>query len=266
MLMKTSNGSVFNPLPKGRAGLTLVEVLVVLALLAIVWAMMTPAFDGRPMRAGATWCMNNTKQLTCGWLTYAADNQDQLMPNPGWVTGVMDWNPNNPDNTNADQLIDPSKSLIGDYVKSSDVFKCPADNFTSRKFKIKRVRSYSLNAILAGTNGPPETARMTTDLNNPGPAMIFSIVCEHPDSINDGVFQFESSLEKWVDLPSGVHPGPSSPLAYVDGHAEIHKWVETSGTNKTVYPVTMTTNRPWAAQPVGSSLDYQWMQERMPKR
>ena len=183
------------------------------------------------------------------------------MSNPGWVAGVMDWNPNNPDNTNSAQLLDREKTPLADYLKSADVYKCPADNFTSRKFKASRVRSYSLNAVLTGTNGP---IGFSTNLANPGPASIFTFVCEHPDSINDGTFQIEPKSGHWADLPSSHHKGPSCPIGFADGHSEIHKWAETRGANKTVYPVTMTTNRPWADKPVGTSRDYEWMQARMP--
>src|SRR5690348_10856935 len=110
------------------AGFSLIELLVVLFLVFVLVSWLLPGIGNPPgRRAKATACMNNVKQLSIAWITYPADNQDRLMPNPGWVAGVMDWNPNNPDNTNSAQLIDTSKSLIGDYVHSPDVFKCPAD-------------------------------------------------------------------------------------------------------------------------------------------
>ena len=288
--MNPSNQSLSKPSSNSRSGLTRVEVLVLSAVLAVLAGLLLMNLVRHaPPGPKRVSCMSNVKQLTTAWLSYAADNQGQLMPNPGWVKGVMNWNPDNPDNTDFAQLLDPDKSLMAPYVHSVEIFKCPADDFTSQNFKERRVRSYSLNGVLAGPSGSGPTAqgkaprgrtyygrnsqetegpvRIAADLT-PRPAMIFTFLCEHPDSLNDGGFLFDPGYppgeERWRDLPSSHHPGPSCPIAFADGHAEIHQWLETRGTNRTVYPVTLTNVLPWLARPAGTSRDYQWMQDRMP--
>ena len=279
-----------------RAGLTVVEVLLVVVVVVVLGFALSFPMRVAMDHARGTACLNSAKQLTGAWLTYVEDNQGRLLPNPGWVAGVMDWNPNNADNTNTAQLLDKSKSPIAPYLRNKEphVYRCAAD-------KARRARSYSLNAALdgssqsgptvhglapngktyhgsdgTGTNSPARTiadldkdrVKFTLERRKPYQEMIFTFVCEHPDSINDGTFVFEPGYapnsERWVDLPSNNHADNRCSFGFADGHAEMHQWVEVTGDGKTAYPVTMTTNRPWADKPVGTSRDYEWMQARMP--
>jgi prepilin-type N-terminal cleavage/methylation domain-containing protein len=116
-------------------GFTLIELLVVIAIIAILAAMLLPVLSKAKGKALGIACMSNTKQLTYGWLLFASDNRDELMPNngdkmPTWVGGQMHYAPYS-DNTDATILIDPSKSIMADFCKSSKVYRCPADAFPS---------------------------------------------------------------------------------------------------------------------------------------
>ena len=57
----------------------------------------------------------------------------------------------------------------------------------------------------------------------PEPSRIFSLIEEHPDSINDGYFLNRFYTGRWIDLPASHHMGGAN-LAYVDGHVEWHRW------------------------------------------
>src|SRR5690606_9457275 len=65
------------------------------------------------------------------------------------------------------------------------------------------------------------------------PADIWLLVDEHPDSINDGAFAVQMPAGwpnanplayNFVDVPSKAH-GNSCGFAFMDGHAEIHRWL-----------------------------------------
>ncbi len=56
------------------AALTLIEVLVVIAVLAVLWALLMPAMDNRPMRIPRLHCINNLKQIGIAYRLWEEDN------------------------------------------------------------------------------------------------------------------------------------------------------------------------------------------------
>jgi prepilin-type N-terminal cleavage/methylation domain-containing protein/prepilin-type processing-associated H-X9-DG protein len=264
--------------PEQRDGFTLIELLVVIAIIAILAAMLLPALARARGKAEAISCMSNTKQLMLGCLMFSADNNDQLIPNGvggAWVAGQMDWFAT-PDNTNSFRLIDSQQSIIANYVKSSGVWKCPADKLVSPAQRAAgmgpRVRSVAMNAALGGsptidTRTAPITgrtyfaARKQSDLVKPGPAMVWVTLDEHPDSINDGVFHLLEGRTKltaeWRDLPASYHYGGGCNFSFADGHSEIKKWRDA----RTKQPVKFVD---WSNLAVRDSEDYVWMNDRVP--
>ena len=262
-------------------GFTLIEMLVVLAIIGLLAAMLLPALVRAKEKAHGTVCMNNVRQLAAGWLLYCGENRQKLMLNTSgraWVTKeYLTWG-SDPINTNVAALLDANVSAMADYVKSVGVYKCPGDIYPSDAGP--RVRSVSMNGCL---NGKPQfinrtgrtyfTAKTINDLSTPGPAEVFVFLDEHADSIDDGAFMvnpgYPVGQQQWRNLPASYHAGAGS-FAFADGHGEVHRWLERGGANRTTYPVTRSgPNRiqPWATRPAGfTSRDYIWITDRMPYR
>src|SRR5689334_20860723 len=67
------------PVRRDRDGFTLIEILVVIAIVAILAAMLLPALDKARQRGKAISCLNNLKQLVIASHLYAADNGGLLV-------------------------------------------------------------------------------------------------------------------------------------------------------------------------------------------
>src|SRR5687768_5264620 len=69
---------------------TLVELLVVIAVIAILASLLLPALASAKKRARATQCVNNLKQIGTGAQMYAHDNDNILQLDP-LIPGSESW-------------------------------------------------------------------------------------------------------------------------------------------------------------------------------
>ena len=85
---------------------TLIELLIVIAIIAILAAMLLPALNQARARGQAAACINNMKQLGLGILQYGNDYNDYLVlpiavtypDKPRWTSLLMGPNPADPAN------------------------------------------------------------------------------------------------------------------------------------------------------------------------
>ncbi len=260
-------------------GFTLIELLVVIAIIAILAAMLLPALAKSEAQAQGIKCLGNQKQVVLAWKMYDDDNQGHFPPNAdesnqnesSWCDGWMKWIANWPDNTNWWMIDD---SYCGPCIKNQvGIVKCPGDIWNCNEYGalMPRVRSVSMNGYIGqeadeitaeggcnmtdwgGAGANYRAYEKESQVVNPSPAMLWLTLDEHADSINDAFFMFDMVHQHFDDGPADYHSGACG-FSFVDGHAEIHKWLQLQYWP----PVTQSTWTNDITEP-GHGPDVQWM-------
>ena len=161
------------------------------------------------------------------------------------------------DEFNSDILKDSSLSLLSEYLGGNvSLFRCPTDKrygeYQGRE--VPAARSFSMNQAV-GTicpgydtshshsgvptmavngpwlnnqfnhrrNSPWMTYGKFSQINAPGPSMLWVLVDEDAKGLNDAAFAFGMETPQWIDFPGSYHDQACG-FAFADGHAERHRW------------------------------------------
>lgn len=139
-------------LPFRTSGFTLLELLLVIAIIAILAAILFPAFAQAREKARQTQCVSNLRQLAAAWQLYAEDYDEVACPsynkfcisanacigngNDAWdfhLVAAGNW----------------QTGLLGTYTKDGRIHGCP-DNPFSHDPSQRPYNGYAYNATYIG--------------------------------------------------------------------------------------------------------------------
>jgi len=225
---------------RGRAGFTLIEILCVIAIIAVLAALLFPMYDQAQKRAHVTHCINNLKQLGSALQQYMADNDGRVPPISPYHFDPPNWC--GTEKIFGNTVIE--KGSLWPYTRNKDLYLCPQDRGQEatglKKVYDVEVRkayplSYSMNGELCRrVSGISTWRNIKVDAEVKRPSEVMMLIHELRTSINDGLFLWLGN----GDVPGNVHNFGTT-LSYCDGHA---RWISTNEVTTTIEEQGMS---PW---------------------
>jgi prepilin-type processing-associated H-X9-DG protein len=209
----------------------LIELLVVMAIIAVLVGLLFPSFRAARDSANIAVCTSNLQQIYRALNTYTTDNQGRLPwnetggPAGSWIAGYTA--------TGTNGILGLTRGTLYKYVKDIRVYRCPS--YPSEE----HVRSYSMADYMNGKTPSPTisymgfSARCAPSIGSvERPAQTLMLIEENPPgcppvdgrtAINDGYYSGSTGRER----PATYHrPDKKDPIkgkanaCFVDGHVQ----------------------------------------------
>lgn len=187
-----------------KRAFTLIELLAVMAIIAILAAILLPAMARARDKARQTACISNLKQVNLAIHLYADDNSGSLpvLPNPNpWPNGIGAY---------YKQLVKGYLGLKGPASPDETVFTCPSDR-TMKTQLGHAFTSFTFNGYEVGSGAIPRiTGRKLDAIKNSAKAVL---VGEWPAFFGGS----------WHPFVTQEYPDAKNILGFVDGHVRFTK-------------------------------------------
>jgi len=226
---------------RDKSGFTLVELLVVIAVIALLMAILLPALTRAKEMGKRAVCLHHLQQLTLAWMMYTDNNDDKIVRGDA---GEYDTYPDHAGETPWTQKDYPPPTLTPEekkekimtgalfrYTRDVRVYKCPTG-------QSENLRMYSAVDSMNSTDSAPAHMpaigagavmfKVRQQIRKPYMRIVFY---DDGGLGNSAMGAFtvrvyknaDTSSQAWWDPPPIRH-GLGSTFSYADGHTEHHKW------------------------------------------
>lgn len=223
-----------------RIGFSLIEMLVVVAIMGVLVAIIVPAAGRSFARGREAKCASQLRQIALGAFAYARDNRGLMPPR-----GATSW----PGMTNVNPVF---SDFVGPYLQAAEanrvtVWRCPDDK------RAGAISSYGVNRLAYRNSMTDLQAQQGWPLlmvQQPATVVLLADSGGSPNAVWDITYSGGAIREQGVEFrhgqPRGDGASPAaSPAAfgasranyvYCDGHVEAH-------------PVNTLSSTNWVGQP-----------------
>jgi len=245
-------------LKKTRQGaFTLIELLVVIAVIALLAALLMPAFRVVLESGRTTKCASNLRQIGVGMFLYSQDHSG-FFPESGVALawGAIDSGTGGSGQPSWMQQLGPYVSGTADpktLGPSGTIFTCPSSSLLTGSYPADQYYSYFNGAHAAyAANGNQAAPVRRTAIVMPAEQILSGDITDWPaNGVNDS--DKVDNSQNPIDKLSAFHNGTVN-ILYADGHVAAAHW----NTSLLSYfdPTQMATHYPGTINPATSGSNY----------
>ncbi len=240
---------------RGRAGFSLIELLVVVGIIGILASLILASVTRAKGSAQKTECLSNQAQLIKTWALYATDNNGDLVSNyrwrkqgrharnsgdepyhKSWVMGT--GHPNIGGMTDQSFLLDDSVAAFAPYLRKPEIYRCPSSREVIAG--TEAIRSYAMNPFM-GAYGSWSWAvsrkyfrfQHLDDVTRPDHFFVFADLNQRYVCLPFMIVYLDQ--DAWHHPPATVH-NYGGTLAFGDGHVEYKRWLEDATQGLAAHP------------------------------